>query len=363
MSNGETIRVCPVCSAPSTSVDELHCKVCGMRFAYVSLYADLAAHDEQMKAINAQRQRIKDQSPMQKSNSVQETGREPSSFAATTLGLEFRNTNRLVIGRHDIVRVVLPEKKLHYLIADKSENGLDYSSDMKHHVICDENGMPHTGGSSDWGECILPEGGPFVRCYAVTNVSYWIDTKGQVLLCGKRSSQVDAIKQLHNVIDLAITEGDGKVAALHENGSIWMEGLSNISQGATAIAAGRNFVLYLTRSGHVRVLPETVGGRAWYTAEAQAVEKAESWRDVVAIAADQTTMIALTSNGTVHIVDMQGNDRFCEATQWQNIVNISAGFGLLLGVNAQGLGYLAGRHLASNVMRKLNTPGFKILME
>lgn len=324
---------CPVCQASRTTAGELNCMTCGMTFAYVSLFANSYAFNEQNERILAQRARNEERSE------------------------GFRKKNRFVIGKSDIIHIMMPEKRMHSLLTGKITDGLDFCEDMTHLLKCDSDGHATVSGSNDWGETTIPVGGPFVRCYAAANVSYWLGEDGKIRICGKKLDSGDTIRSYDDVQDLAITQSRGKVAVLHKDGTVDMGEPFKPISNVTAIVAGRDFVLLLNHDGRVRVIPHSLYLDDTHT---RAVKQVESLNHVVEIAADNTTIIALKADGRLSIVDVQGNHGFADAEQWQNIVAISAGFGLLLAIDEQRNYHFAGNHITRNLMRRLQNERFRI---
>lgn len=304
----ENKGLCPVCGSVATGEAKLspyRCDSCGFTNAYVRRFAGKRSFElwqQQIKSAGVKR--------FQK---MQRSCEEKNTFYLCENGIAYISpedgTCELTTAEEDV-----------RAFKDKV---LQYSASENHMVYLLQDGTVKAEGDNEYHQCDVVQFEDICFVLAAPKCTYGVTKAGQVVVCG--SAVGPNVRRWTGIQKLA--SGSYHIAGLTKQGMVMVEGTSEsisrrISQwkNVVDIVAAADGTAALCNDGTVRF-------ESCRETENDVRKECESWKDIAAIAMDNTYVVGLTKEGAVKLAGKCRKDFWDmgrkNAAEWIDVVAVS----------------------------------------
>lgn len=294
--------ICPVCGKEKKqiSLSEYDCEYCGFTNAFVQFFASKEGYEIWKNNVKLAAEKYKNNKRNSMANShCLSVGNNAISFLDVT-----SNTMYIALGNGRV---------------QTEENAIQFSSSERNFAVLYNDGVVKVfGDDNEFGQKNTEKWKNIIYIETAPNCTYGITSEGNMVYAGVLMDP--AVLKWRNLKILISSDefilgihNDGKVSLSCQDASMReVERWSNIK----GITLTRTCIIGLTENGSVKYSGKSDDPR----------HQCESWRDMIAVAADNAYVYGLDKNGKVHVVG------YCKsfldkgrsnASEWTDVVAIS----------------------------------------
>ena len=173
----------------------------------------------------------------------------------------------------------------------------------------------------------------------------YVPYTGRVQLADKPGKISKIVNTWSDIV--AVSQCDSGIVALAKDGSAFNTfDAKQRSFGNIAVAAGGLFAFGLSEKQSVQMIHQTFNGTG--------VGSASVWEGIQKISCGMNHMVGLRTHGTVFSSGERKNGQ-CDTAGWTNMIDVSAGYDITIGIKKDGTALIAGKTPYSSITADLRS--------